>query len=500
MNLPAKLAKSRHGIFYYRHQYQENGRRREQRISLGTRHPATAKKMAVRISAIIDTEQNPQVLKSMAFDPNDPSTYGELDLANIKKLDINLPSGIQLKVHNMNDVRLAQEFVRNQPAPFKHQLKQAPAEAATAVPENSGYISLIDVVELYKTRNAPRLAPKSLADYVSCQNRFAEWVAKDTKYKTWPICWIDRKAVARYIDHLIEQGIGLTTIKQKHLAALGGLFELAKANGDYEGELPTRGHKIISKTDINKKASKTAWKQFSTDELKKVFEPTHYLTHRKKPDDFWLPLLAIFTGARLNELCQLTHDDILEEHGVWLVNINDENDKRVKTVASIRKVPIHSQLIGLGFLDYLEDTKPFGGRLFPHLTRNKFGGYSDTPSERWGLYLDKIGITSSQKVFHSLRKTANDRLKKAGVHVEARCQLIGHEFDNINTEVYSEEFTIQQMRDSIEKLSYQEINFDQLKVAKGHFVPFLTRAHKSAQSKANHLKARAEREARSKNK
>lgn len=498
MKLPSRLAKSRHGVYYYRFQYQEAGKRLEKRISLGTKYPAVAKRMAFQISAILNTRQYQQSAQTMTFDPNDPSTWGELSRANIQKLDINLPNGIQLKVHNQNDVRLAQQFIQGQSAINRKPLTDThlSSEQTSLSESNEKVVSVSEMIKLYETRNAGRLAPKSLADYLSCQTRFAQWIDRVCSMENWPIALVVRSDIAKYIDYLIGQGVGLTTIKQKHLAALGGLFELAKSNGQYDEELPTRGHKVISKTDIRKQSNKSSWKQFTSDELKKIFEHTHYLAHRTKPDDFWLPLLGLFTGARLNELCQLTHNDIRDEHGVWLVNINDEGDKRVKTIASVRKVPLHSQLISLGFLDYVEDAKLFGGRLFPHLTRNKFGGYSDTPSERWGGYLDKLGITSSQKVFHSLRKTANDRLKQEGVHEEARCQIIGHEFDSINSQVYSEGFSIQQMKASIEKLSYSEIHFEPLKYTQGKFLPFLTRAQQSAQRRANHLKAKTDREAR----
>ncbi|MEG2046654.1 MAG: hypothetical protein RR100_07380, partial [Comamonas sp.] len=72
---------------------------------------------------------------------------------------------------------------------------------------------------------------------------------------------------------------------------------------------------------------------------------------------YWLPLLALFTGARANELAQLRLSDIVEKDGIMCIDINAGEDidgmrrKSTKTVkTSVRLVPIHSDLIALGFL------------------------------------------------------------------------------------------------------------------------------------------------------
>lgn len=68
----------------------------------------------------------------------------------------------------------------------------------------------------------------------------------------------------------------------------------------------------------------------------------------------WAALIGIFSGARLNEICQMDLQDIRQEDGIWFFNLADEgdNNKRLKSDAARRKVPIHAELIKLGFLDY----------------------------------------------------------------------------------------------------------------------------------------------------
>lgn len=63
--------------------------------------------------------------------------------------------------------------------------------------------------------------------------------------------------------------------------------------------------------------------------------------------------MGLYTGARLNEICQLQFDDIQEEDGIKFISINENDGKHVKTKAGIRKIPIHQELIKLGFWEFV---------------------------------------------------------------------------------------------------------------------------------------------------
>jgi integrase len=82
-----------------------------------------------------------------------------------------------------------------------------------------------------------------------------------------------------------------------------------------------------------------------------------------RKDDFkWGALLGLYTGARLREIAQLDMGDIRQEGGIWYIDINaDAPNKSLKTHAAKRRVPLHSELIRLGFLEWVA-TKPEGPR------------------------------------------------------------------------------------------------------------------------------------------
>ena len=90
-----------------------------------------------------------------------------------------------------------------------------------------------------------------------------------------------------------------------------------------------------------------------------------------KPERYWVTMLSAYSGARLNEICQLNVDDISKTDGIWLMNINDNTEgKSIKTLSSARLVPLHAKILELGFLDYVDQIRNESHlKLFPNLKK-----------------------------------------------------------------------------------------------------------------------------------
>jgi integrase len=145
---------------------------------------------------------------------------------------------------------------------------------------------------------------------------------------------------------------------------------------------------------------------------------------------FWLPAVAMLSGARAAELCQLRREDVREDHGSLTLHLTSQGDKRLKTIHSARIVPVHDRLIHLGFRHYV-DTRPLGsaiGSLFEipipangnwsakagNWFREKF--LSDTLG---GARRDGLGL-------HSFRHNVETSMRAAGVRQDISHRLLGH--------------------------------------------------------------------------
>ncbi len=185
---------------------------------------------------------------------------------------------------------------------------------------------------------------------------------------------------------------------------------------------------------------------FTDREVRAIFEPIGYLGNLRCADDFWAPLIALFTGARLGEIVTLLAEDIRydEKHGLHLLRVKDARKvgkgpkAKTKNANSVREIPIPHGLLVLGLIDYVDHVKMLGARaLFPHRKLN--ATRRDDPSKHvsrvFGLHLDAIGIKSSTKVFHSFRHSVITRLHVHGTPVGDAELIVGHSAQDVHEQL-----------------------------------------------------------------
>jgi len=151
----------------------------------------------------------------------------------------------------------------------------------------------------------------------------------------------------------------------------------------------------------------------------------------------------------------LSKDDIYKVDNVWCIHIREGKEyQRLKNAYSERVIPVHSELIRLGFLDYIESVK--GDRIFPMLRITKSNSFSAQVSQWFGLLLKKLDI-GPNKTFHSFRHTFSDALRNEGVDVSLTAALIGHSTGTITYDRYSKRLNPSILVDVVEKIAPIEI-------------------------------------------
>lgn len=149
-----------------------------------------------------------------------------------------------------------------------------------------------------------------------------------------------------------------------------------------------------------------------------------------KPDRewrFWIPLLMLFSGARPNEIAQLSVGDVREsESGNPYLNLFPDvgmDQMKLKTRSSRRRIPIHKELVQLGFLKFVEGQRKGAGaksRLFPALKPNRLGNYAHYASRRFNeVFLTNEIDVAADQCLYSLRHNVRDALRRVHAPPEA---------------------------------------------------------------------------------
>jgi len=238
--------------------------------------------------------------------------------------------------------------------------------------------------------------------------------------------------------------------------------------GYYEDRNVFHGKSISS----NKKKSVITREPFNEKQLKLIFGK-NYLDRSLNSVSpcrfvfYWVGILGLFHGTRLQETTQLHINDIYPLNKLWVIDINDKTkDKKLKTLHSKRIIPLHQTLIDLGFLDYIKILEQKGKeRVFHELTLGR-DGYTKNPSKFFNDYLRELGIKSptNKYDFHSLRHTCNNSLIQSDVNEEHRNDYLGWGNTGMSKSVYGKPFepSILQTRCS-KKISYK-VRWNDLKV------------------------------------
>ncbi len=169
------------------------------------------------------------------------------------------------------------------------------------------------------------------------------------------------------------------------------------------------------------------------------------------PYQRWMPLLGLYTGARLEELAQLHREDVYKTNGVWVIHVRPGKGRTLKTRAAERMIPVHTELQRRGFLELVSQGRD--ERLFPKLTKGR-DGYGTAVSKWFRRHRHRVGVTAPGKVFHSFRHGFATTLKQADVPEHAIAELLGHEHDQISTSRYGKRHEPAKLVEWIELVRY----------------------------------------------
>jgi len=137
----------------------------------------------------------------------------------------------------------------------------------------------------------------------------------------------------------------------------------------------------------------------------------------------WVPRLMLYSGLRTEEAAGLRGCDIREESGMWVVDVREHQDRRLKTAAATRVVPVHESILPqllARACTVTPDANLWG------LAKDSTNIFSNALSKRLNHRLRTAVAHRDRLVIHSLRLTFSTRLMEAGVQEHIISQLLGH--------------------------------------------------------------------------
>lgn len=172
---------------------------------------------------------------------------------------------------------------------------------------------------------------------------------------------------------------------------------------------------------------------------------------------YWLPILSLWHGCRVEELAAAKVADFKVQDGIHFLDLTARS---LKNKQSQRRVPLHPKAIDLGFLDYVK-TLPASGYVFPELAHDPADAEASSRhfTKWWGLWcaanadLVGQGFDDPSKTFHSFRH-AFKRACRGKVEEEIHDLLTGHKGTGGVGREYGRGIDLATLGDAIAKVSF----------------------------------------------
>ena len=297
---------------------------------------------------------------------------------------------------------------------------------------------------LYFNEDTPvyRITRDNLLEFRDLLYKIPTKLAQKSRYKDKSLSQILK--LGEKDDKLSEPTI------QKYMIRVIQFFNYCFDSG-YIGKSITA--KMNVKIDID--PSERAVLPYEASEARKIFEiVTSIKRSGKSPSSrieaselYYVTMIAAYSGMRIKEITQLHKEDIVLKDGIYCFNINTNDGKTTKTKNSIRFVPIHSKLIDLGLLEYVNSKK--SGNIFK-VSNKDFSEIFRSQIQR--KFIDK----DSKKTFYSFRHYFIDYLVQREVEANLIAQIVGHEKQyKILLNTYAKPINANTLKAKVEMVSYE---------------------------------------------
>ena len=226
--------------------------------------------------------------------------------------------------------------------------------------------------------------------------------------------------------------------------------------------IPEYGKAVVGRLNAKRPKIRTPW---TVDDLNIFFE-ANQLYSQKRPENIWLPLLALYTGTRRESLSRLKTTDFKEyKPQCWSISFDPEHDK----LGREREIPLHQAIINAGLINYINDAaklKIKDNYIFPHLIPVK-GSFSHYFGTQFSEERKKLKISKGAD-FHAFRTTIISLLAMTNYNSGYRRAFVGHDSGKDKSDVHEKNYVKGVYRpknltnEIFPFLDYSKIGFNQI--------------------------------------
>ena len=375
---------------------------------------------ATRIYEIVMAKQLEGDLVSLNFDSD-----------KLKRFEIDLSRGI-LKADGPADHQRMMEAL----AVLKNTTKtplESIATSSVTLPTTEKGLKLLELLDKFFLLKS-QLKPATILSYKNTIGEFKDFL------KNPFIQNIGVSDISRYQEHLAAVRKNSPRTIDSKVSTVRTLFNFSIKQGYYFEKNPAENRALLTKKQKNRGGYVVA----TEEEIQKLYNSEQFKAYKEThPDFYWSMVLVLVTGCRISEITSLTAEQFHETvNGTRYISVVD-----AKTDAGNRDIPIPEMLFKWGLDEFIGEKD----KIFKY--KELLGkGSGNAVLKRFKRLLEDLKITRPKLVVHSIRKFVNDFFQKNNIDFETRCQFIGHEFDHVNTQVYMNKLTIEELNSRVKSV------------------------------------------------
>ncbi|MEG0632163.1 MAG: tyrosine-type recombinase/integrase [Pseudomonas sp.] len=378
------------------------------------------------------------------FDPCGESPYVEFESFKTKWFELGESISLEKKIERFNDFirlnKVMQQYLMTVGQPIS---LESISEIQSIIDDPNNFKikspftkSRLERFSKYQ-REAKGIIEKTIDMHVSRLEKLKVWLEAENRE-------ISFESISLWLESLND----LTAKTKKQYIFSGQSFwkwAIKNDNGfktQFNGIAPPfEKHEF----EVNRleKRSQPKRKAFTVADVKKIYLGCKATKNRKVLTDLFL--IGAHTGARIEEICQVRKEDVIDDEGVMSFYVY-----RSKTEAGIRYTPVHPVIKPIIERLMKESTDGF---LIKSPAGNKYGIRSDAYSKQFGRLKTALGY-NEQFVFHSLRATMVTQLHRADIAPITIAAMIGHETGTDTFDIYGKGPSPQQKLAAISKVNY----------------------------------------------